>query len=137
MRREGRSKLCLWIAAVVPLLFAAVLPSHVARVVCRFTGVTMMPVETCCPVDSVDSDEGSRDPQARFRDEGCCSITTLELPTLVSERRSEAHQPLPDELRVGALSTTVPAPAERNPLPRQIVPPSRPPPLALKRSLLI
>src|SRR5664279_4393748 len=106
MRRVRLSKL-LWMATlVVPLCFAAVLPSHVATLVCRFTGA-MMEAEACCPT----GDEGPPDLQARLLDEGCCSRTITELPTLVCVRRAEADQAQVGQPVVFVLAQVAPPPS--------------------------
>jgi len=47
MLRGWRSK-SLWVAALLPLLAASVLPTQIRTLVCRFTGAIMQE-EICCP----------------------------------------------------------------------------------------
>jgi hypothetical protein len=131
--RKGRLSIRLGVTACLPLLFAvAVLPSHLTSFVCRFTGA-VMESEACCP-EMKGTPSGD---QARLRDEACCAISSLVLPTLVSERRSEAqHQQLDQVGDVSAAEIIPPPSGGRAPI-RYVVPPLRPPPIALKRSLLI
>ena len=135
MMSRGRLSKVLWVAALVPLFLAAVLPSHIATLVCRFTGA-MMEAEVCCPT----ADQGPPDLQARLLDEGCCSRTITELPTLICDRRSEADRAQPH-----AFQAVIFAFAARASTPfgdatgsiRRIATPFRPPPIVLKQSLLI
>jgi hypothetical protein len=121
------------VTACLPLLLAiAVLPSHLTALVCRFTGAAMTP-EACCP----EAKAPASDPRARLRDEACCAISRLDLPTLLSERRSDAQQTGLDQAGAAPAAERVPAPTGGRTLIRYVVPPLRPPPLALKRSLLI
>ena len=60
--RSARLSKVLWMAALVPLFLAAVLPSRVATLICRFTGAAME-VEACCPT----GDEAPRDPAGSIR----------------------------------------------------------------------
>ncbi len=70
----------LWIAALVPLFLAAVLPDHLRTLVCRYTG-TAMDEEGCCP-----GELGPKvDTQGRLRDEPCCFVRTVQLARLVSD----------------------------------------------------
>lgn len=132
---RGRFSKVLWMAALVPLFLAAVLPSQVATLVCRFTGA-MMEAEVCCPT----ADQGPPDLQARLLDEGCCSRTIIELPTLICDRRSEADraqphldQPVPF-MFAAAAATPFGDPTGSI---RRISALFRPPPIAIKQSLLI
>jgi hypothetical protein len=120
-------------AALVPLFLADVLPSRVATLICRFTGATME-VEACCPT----GDEAPPDVQARLLDEGCCSRMITELPTLIGERRAERSQARFDQAAV-YLSAGAAPPWQGRPAGsiRPVAPVFRPPPIALKRSLLI
>lgn len=125
-------------AALLPLFLASVLPSRVATLICRFTGAAME-VEACCPTgDDALPDVQARLLQARLLDEGCCSRMITELPTLIGERRSEIsrahfHQPA---VHVSA-SAAPPREAPPGGSIRPVVPVLRPPPIALKHSLLI
>jgi len=120
-------------AALVPLFLAAVLPSHVATLICRFTGAAME-VEACCPP----GDEAPPDVQARLLDEGCCSRMITELPALIGERRSEVSQARFDQPAVYVSAGAAPPRAGRpSGSIRPVAPVFRPPPIALKQSLLI
>lgn len=133
LMRRGRLSKWLWMAALLPLCFAVVLPSHVATLVCRFTGA-MLEAEASCPT----GDEGPPDLQARLLDEGCCSRTITELPTLVCVRRAEADQAQVGQPVVFALAQVAPPPSGcRTRSVHRVVTPFRPPPIALKQSLLI
>ncbi len=132
--RSARLSKVLWMAALVPLFLAAVLPSRVARLICRFSGA-MMEAEACCPT----GDDAPPDVQARLLDEGCCSRMITEFPTLIGERRSEMSGMRVDQLAVYVSGAAVPQPPPGRPA-RSICPVApifRPPPIALKRSLLI
>jgi hypothetical protein len=122
----------LGVAASLPLLLVAVLPSHAAVLVCRFTGA-MVQAETCCPVE----ERGSSGPRAHLRDEACCSMRALDRPALVSENRSEARPARRHQLGVVWLANPAPPPALRVAGIRHLALPFRPPPIALKHSLLI
>lgn len=119
--------------ALAPLFLAAVLPSQVTRLVCRFSGATME-AEACCPTQ----DSSRPDQQLRFRDEACCSLIVSDLPTLLSEQSldpqfSRADQPA----AVASFAAVQPA---RSPLVERrgrCAANYRPPPLTLKRALLI
>ena len=130
---RGRLSKVLWMAALVPLSLAAVLPSQVATLVCRFTGA-MMEAEVCCPT----ADQGPPDLQARLLDEGCCSRTIIELPTLVCARRAEADQARLDQPIVFVCAVAVATPSgDSIGSIRRISALFRPPPIALKQPLLI
>jgi len=130
---KGRLSIGLGVAACLPLLLAvAVLPSHLTSFVCRFTGAVMR-AEACCPeIKGTPSGD-----QARLRDEACCAISSVDLPTLVSERRSDAQQQELHLVAAISLAESVAPPSGGRALIRYVVPPQRPPPIALKRSLLI
>jgi hypothetical protein len=70
----------LWMAALAPLLAAAVLPTQIQTLVCRWGGVAMA-ADSCCPSPP----EESRQIQAALRGETCCLVKTVELPKLLSE----------------------------------------------------
>jgi hypothetical protein len=84
----GRRSKVLWVAAVVPLLAASVLPSQFRTLVCRFTGA-IMEQGRCCPSD----DEEQTALPAQLLDEDCCVVKTVDLPKLLSERWGESATP--------------------------------------------
>jgi hypothetical protein len=129
---RGHLSKWLWMAALVPLFLAAVLPSRVATLICRFTGAAME-AESCCPT----GDEAPPDVQARLLDEGCCSRMITEFPTLIGERRSEMSQVRVDQPAVYVSAGAAPRAGRPAGSIRPVGPTFRPPPLALKRSLLI
>jgi hypothetical protein len=132
MMRGRRLSRFLWMATVVPLFVAAVLPSHVSTFACRSTGV-MMQVETCCPGD----EKANRHPQSRLRDEACCSITTIDLARLVSNRPTETPF-RQHEVSVKLPATAVSVSPAGLALIRYVAPHNVGPPiLLLKRSFLI
>ena len=84
MARARRPK-GVWVAALLPLLAAAVLPTRIQTLVCRFTGVAM-PAELCCPrASEAGPGAAAVQPQASLREESCCLIKTVDLPRLLSE----------------------------------------------------
>jgi len=132
MLRRSRSK-ALWVAALLPLLAASVLPTEVRTLVCRFTGAIMQE-EICCP--SV-LDEKTP-PVTQLLGESCCVAKTVDLPKLVSEHFTDGLPP------VQALALAVTAPASTFVFPSRwtlalpVRPPSHGPPILLvKRSFLI
>jgi hypothetical protein len=85
---SGRMSKLLWVAALVPLLAASVLPTQISTLVCRFTGA-VMEQENCCPSDA---DEQTARPAQLFG-ENCCVLKTVELPKLLSEHRADSAAP--------------------------------------------
>jgi hypothetical protein len=131
--RVGRWSKALWIAAILPLFAASVLPKQLRTLICRFTGA-VMEVEACCPADP----DGKADAQAQLLDENCCIVKTVDLDKLISERRPEGA-PAPDPTLVAvALAPTAQIPATVDVHDRPVGPPPLGPPLILlKRSFLI
>jgi hypothetical protein len=132
--RVGRWSKALWLAAVLPLFAASVLPTHLRTLICRFTGA-VMEVEACCPADR----DANTPVHAQLLDENCCVVKTVDLAKLVSDRRSEVA-PSPD---IAPLAVAL-APAAALSIPladvhsRPVGPPLVGPPLILlKRSFLI
>jgi hypothetical protein len=117
----------------VPLFVAAVLPTQARSLVCRFTGM-VMDMEACCPSGREDRVET----HAQLLDETCCVLKTVDLQTVVSERRYDSAQPRDQELLA---ATPVIQEFELSGHPAQIhqiePPPFGPPILLLKRSFLI
>lgn len=127
-----RSK-ALWVAALLPLLAASVLPTQIRTLVCRFTGAIMQE-EICCP-SALDE---KTPPATQLIGEGCCVVKTVDLAKLVSEHSSDGLPP------VQALALAVAQPSSPLVFPRRWTPsrPVRPPPrgpsiLLIKRSFLI
>ena len=82
--------------------------------------------------------EAPPDVQARLLDEGCCSRMITELPALIGERRSEVSQARFDQPAVYVSAGAAPPRAGRpSGSIRPVAPVFRPPPLAVKHSLLI
>jgi hypothetical protein len=85
---NGRRPKALWVAALLPLLAASVLPTQFRSLVCRFTGAIMQ-LETCCP-----SDQDQTPPTSQLLGENCCLVKTVDLPKLVSERWTDGTPPV-------------------------------------------
>jgi hypothetical protein len=144
----GRARLPkgLWMAALVPLLAAAVLPAQIQTLVCRFTGV-VMPAERCCP-QAQQAGQGAGPPgalipqQAQLRGETCCLVRTVDLPRLlsVSGRQPDSASPRADAVALLARIAPV-EPADSMPGGRRPTaggPPLFGPPIVLlKRAFLI
>jgi hypothetical protein len=91
----GRWSKLLWMAALVPLFGASVLPTQLRSLVCRFTGA-LMDEAACCPP----AEDKQVAPVAELQDQGCCAVRTVDLPKLLSDHRAESpagcsSQPLP------------------------------------------
>jgi len=132
---NGRLAKTMWLAVLVPLFLAAVLPDQVRTLVCRFSGAVMD--EDCCPPEADEAVET----EARVRNESCCSIKTIELARLVSDRRVEPASHRCYELRAHVPNIEV---SDRSTRPaglaliRYAAPPHVGPPIVLlKRSFLI
>jgi hypothetical protein len=120
-------------AALVPLFGASVLPTQMRALVCRFTGA-IMDEEVCCPP----GDEKQAAPVAQLFDQGCCVVSTVDLPKLVSDLQADGPvrsdwQPLPSTLA----SEPPPLRGRGIPLHRVRPPPLGPPLRLLKSSFLI
>jgi hypothetical protein len=87
--RQGRLAKAMWLAALVPLFLAAVLPDQIRTLVCRFSGAVMD--EGCCPPGADEAVET----EASLKDQPCCSIRTIGLARSVSDRRVESAAPRP------------------------------------------
>jgi len=131
--RVGRWRKALWMAAILPLFAASVLPTQLRTLICRFTGA-VMEVEICCPADQ----DGKTDKQAQLLDENCRIVKTVDLGKLLSERRPQGA-PSPDTtISTVALGPAVALPAGAHAHDRPVGPPPLGPPLILlKRSFLI
>jgi hypothetical protein len=131
--RTGRWSRALWVAALLPLFAASVLPTQLRTLVCRFTGA-IMDVETCCPANP----EAEPQTQTELSEQGCCEVRTVDLRRLVAEQRSEAAPP--HEITAFAAAPTLarvlPSTAAAH-APPVGPPPLGPPLLLLKRSFLI
>ncbi len=131
MRIGTRSK-ALWMAALVPLLAASVLPTQIRTLVCRVSGA-VMDIEVCCPSE----DQGQIRTHAQLIDESCCVVKTVDLQKLVSERRADGAPPRSLLLAAAPVPATS-LPAAAPPHIRPVAPPPIGPPLLLlKRSFLI
>ena len=130
---KGRWSKLLWIAALVPLFGATVLPTQLRALVCRVTGV-LMDEKACCPA----GDQTQAASVSRLFDQGCCVVRTVDLPKLLSDHQADGPirwdgQPL---VFAGAAELTRPD-AVGLPSPRVRPPPLGPPLRFLKRSFLI
>ena len=85
---NGRRSKALWVAAILPLLAASVLPTQFRTLVCRFTGAIMQ-IETCCPPD-----QEQAPPTSQLLGENCCLVKTVDLPKLLSERWTDGTPPV-------------------------------------------
>jgi len=132
MVRGWRSK-GLWIAALVPLFGAAVLPTQISTLVCRFTGA-IMEVEVCCPSDRAEQTVS----EAQLLTENCCLVKTVDLPKLLSEGRADSS-PLHEQTALPPVIVLErPELGDRRAQARSVGPPPVGPPMfLLKRSFLI
>jgi hypothetical protein len=127
-----RSK-ALWVAALLPLLAASVLPTQIRTLVCRFTGAIMQE-EICCP-SALDE---KTPPAAQLLGENCCVVKTVDLPKLVSEHSTDGLPPVQAlALAVAQPSSTLVFPSRWAPSLPVRPPPHGPPILLVKRSFLI
>lgn len=130
---KGRWSKPLWIAALVPLFGASVLPTQMRALVCRFTGA-LMDEATCCPAVV----EKQAAPVAQLLDEGCCVVRTVDLPKLLSDHRADGPARGDSQPLLSTLTSELPRPhAVGLPLHRVRPPPLGPPLRLLKRSFLI
>jgi hypothetical protein len=119
-------------AALVPLFAAAVLPTQIRTLVCRFTGA-IMDIESCCPERAEQAP-----PQGELLNETCCIVRTVDLQKLVSERRSDNTPARPEPVLATLTVLRAPVIADRQPEGRPVGPPPLGPPIILlKRSFLI
>jgi hypothetical protein len=130
---SGRMSKGLWVAALLPLFAASVLPTQIRTLVCRFTGAIMQ-VETCCPSDL----DEKTPPVSQLLGENCCLVKAVDLPKLLSEHSTAGNPP------VQAAAPSVGQPSSAAVLIGGWTPslPVRPPPvgpsiLLVKRSFLI
>ena len=132
LMRSGRLSKAVWMAVVVPLFLAAVLPAHSSTLVCRFTGAVM--AEDCCPRQPDEKVE----PQTELREQACCALKTIDLARLVSDRRAETEAVRHYAPWTPIAATFIPRPATFVGLIRSIASPAVGPPIVLlKRSFLI
>jgi len=132
MLMRGRSKV-LWMAAIVPLLAAAVLPTRFQTLVCRFTGV-VMDFEVCCPSDS----ERGRESPSQLFGENCCVLKTINVQRLVTESRTDDMYPRDHRVLVAAPFVRTFELVRYHAHAHQVRPPPIGPPLLLvKHSFLI
>jgi hypothetical protein len=130
---RGRRSKGLWIAALLPLFGAAVLPTQISTLVCRFTGA-IMDVEVCCPSDRAEQAMS----EAQFLPENCCLFKTVDLPKLVSESRADSSALHGQTVLPPALVLEGPELGDRRAQARPVGPPPVGPPIILlKRSFLI
>jgi hypothetical protein len=130
---KGRWSKFLWMAALVPLFGASVLPTQMRALVCRFTGA-LMDEEACCPP----GDEKQAAPAAQLLDQGCCVVRTVDFPKLLSDHQADGPARCDAQpLRSTLTSELTPPEALGLPLHRVRPPPLGPPLRLLKRSFLI
>ena len=130
---KGRGAKLFWMAALLPLFGASVLPTHRRALVCRFTGA-LMDEESCCPAGG----EKQAAPVARLLDQGCCVVRTVDLPKLVSDHQADGPAPCDWQALVSTVTSELPPPdAAGIPLHRVRPPPLGPPLRLLKSSFLI
>ena len=129
---NGRRPKALWVAALLPLLAASVLPTQIRTLVCRFTGAIMQ-VETCCP-----SDQDRTPPTSQLLGENCCLVKTVDLPKLLSERWTDGTPPVQaPTLAVGQPSGPLELMSGWTPTLPVRPPPLGPPIFLVKHSFLI
>jgi hypothetical protein len=117
----------------LPLFAAAVLPTQIRTLVCRFTGA-IMDSEVCCPSNGDDQTP----PESQLLTESCCIVKTVDLPKLVSDRRVDSAPAPHHELLPIAFSLETPRLVDRAAQARPVGPPPLGPPIVLlKRSFLI
>jgi hypothetical protein len=120
------------LAALLPVVLAAVLPSHALVVVCRFGGV--MDVESCCPAEHRDE---AAVIEATVHDEPCCALVAKDFAPPASDLQGDLVQAVPPTA-VQVVVATVPPPPQRFRLVRSVIPPPLGPPIILvKQSFLI
>jgi hypothetical protein len=132
MSAGTRSKL-LWMAALVPLFAASVLPTRISTLVCRVTGA-VMEMEVCCPAS-----DGAQGPtQAQLAGENCCVLKAVDLRPLLSDSRYEGAPRISPPFVAAAPAAGVPLLPIIADHRRAARPPIVGPPLLLlKRSFLI
>ena len=140
--RSGSWSKVLWMAALLPLFAASVLPAHLRTLICRVTGA-VMEVESCCPAAPAAQGQtavGSSETGSEgISDLGCCAVETIDLGGLLAEHRTEGAASssfsLLSATPIGAVVVVV---SPRASSVRQDRPPPVGPPLLLvKRSFLI
>jgi hypothetical protein len=131
--RVGRRSKVLWMAAILPLFAASVLPTQLRTLICRSSGA-VMDSEACCPEDP----EGKVTAQAQLLDEDCCIVKAVDLDKLVAERRPEGARSADATLVAVTLAPAIPPSLGARAHDRPVGPPPLGPPLILlKRSFLI
>jgi len=138
--RSGSWSKVLWMAALLPLFAASVLPTQLRTLICRVTGA-VMEVDACCP--AAPAAQGQQGQMVAgisesISDPGCCAIQTVDLDGLLAEHRSDeappsSVAPAAPAPMAGLVLVARPTPSARQDRP----PPVGPPLLLLKRSFLI
>jgi len=126
---KGRWAKLFWMAALLPLFGASVLPTHMRALVCRFTGA-LMDEEACCPA----GDEKQAAPVARLLDQGCCVVRTVDLPKLLSDHQADGPAPCDPQALVWTVTSELPPPDAAGVSLHRVRPPPLGPPLRLLKS---
>lgn len=130
---RGRCSKLLWMAALLPLFGASVLPTQMRALVCRFTGA-LMDEAACCPP----SDDKQAAPVAQLLDQACCVVRTVDLPKLLSDHRAESPACCDSPPLRSTVTFALPPPADLGVPSHRVRPPPLGPPLRLlKHSFLI
>lgn len=130
---KGRLTKGVWIAVLVPLFGATVLPTQVQWLACHFSGAAMA-LSSCCPEQQV---AGPETP-AKLRGETCCVLKTVDLQKVLGERSADGALPRLLELPAKISSMVALGSTDLTVRFRPVGPPPLGPPLVLlKRSFRI
>jgi hypothetical protein len=131
--RNGRRSKVWWLAALLPLLAASVLPTQSRTLVCRFTGAIMQR-ETCCPAEL----DEKTPPTSELVGEDCCLVKTVDLPRLLTDSSPDGTMPVQERSLAVAQTSDDMMFVKRWAHCRPLRPPPLGPPIILlKRSFLI
>jgi len=140
MRSRRWSKV-LWVAALLPLFAASVLPSQLRTLICRVTGAVMEVEAGCMAASMAEGQTAAEISDGRsvsVSDLGCCVVETVDLGRPLAEQRSEGPPPPSFTLASATPAASVILAGRVTPHRRQDRPPPAGPPLLLaKRSFLI
>lgn len=129
---KGRLAKGVWIAVLVPLFGATVLPAQVQWFACRFSGAAME-LSSCCP----GGQEARPETPAMVR-QTCCVLKTVDLQRMLGERSVDGTLPRLLELPAQILPMVALGSTDLTVRFRPAGPPPPGPPLVLlKRSFLI
>ena len=137
LMRSGSWSKVLWMAALLPLFAASVLPTQLRTLICRVTGA-VMEVDACCPAAPAAPAQAAARISESISDPGCCAVQTVDLGRMLAEHRSEeapppSVTPVSAAPMAGPVLAAWPTPSVRQDRPPQVGPPL----LLLKRSFLI